>query len=894
MVDGTTDGRVIERSSVQRTPADVAVPLVIAHTIAAFGGLVIAALFGLLVSIKFNAPEFLSQHAWSTWGRLRYDHTQGILYAWLGNAFIAFLYYAIPYLTRRPVTSRKLGWWMFWIWNVVAVLGGWTLVLTGHSQPLEWAEFPLVIASCIEVAFGLLIVQFGLPFLACGAAELYVAGWYLLGGMTFTFLAYPLGNIMPHLVPGAMGAAFSGLWIHDAVGIFVTPFATAIAYFTIPAVTRKPIYSHFYSMVGFWLLFLVYPLNGIHHYVYSSLPMSAQHVSEIASIYQGVDVILVVTNLLLSISILSEGAALRDIPLRFVWTSVVLYLVVSLQGSIQAVMTFNSFIHFTDFVIGHSHLAMIGFASFAAMGGISHVWQRLPGVRQSRRVLAWSYWLMVIGLALMVIDLTSGGLVQASLWRQHLPWIESVRASATYWGIRTASGVILLAGFVAFGASFVTGERHTEGQLVVMREQLPQSPGRGQAHLWITTAYATTFGAGLVFFIISFLALAVFPAFELHKEMARTTPPGVHLRLTASELHGRQLYGVDGCAYCHTQQVRFTRADTERFGPPTQAWETQNQFPQMWGTRRVGPDLARETARHTDDWQLVHLYNPRYVVPDSMMPSYPWVFKGSPEKPSQDAIDIVAYLNTLGRAQQEANPSHPSRVFVNPVAMGYQDPGDGRRVFAENCAGCHGENADGRSAGGRALRPTAFNLAGFRLSDEVVWRALEQGVPGSSMPSWNDLPSSQFAAVLAYVHEVGHASDLKATEQIAPDPVLMEAGKRIFDTHCVRCHGENLAGNGPEANRYLPRPANFHQIMPSFTASARIMREGVPGSAMPAWPLLTSNEVQAVTFYMRSFYEGGPDMRPALNPATPAANKRADREPALPQAQPIVSMGGMQ
>ena len=894
MVGDISDRRGLEQGRIQRPPATVAVPLVVAHTIAAFGGLVIAALFGLLVSIKFNAPEFLSQHAWSTWGRLRYDHTQGILYAWLGNAFIAFLYYAVPYLTRRPITSRKLGWWMFAIWNVVAVLGGWTLVLTGHSQPLEWAEFPLVIASCIELAFGLLIVQFGLPFLACGAAELYVAGWYLLGGMTFTFLAYPLGNIMPHLVPGAMGAAFSGLWIHDAVGIFVTPFATAIAYFTIPAVTRKPIYSHFYSMVGFWLLFLVYPLNGIHHYVYSSLPMSAQHVSEIASIYQGVDVILVVTNLLLSISIMKEGAALRDVPLRFVWTSVVLYLVVSLQGSIQAVMTFNSFIHFTDFVIGHSHLAMIGFASFAAMGGISHVWQQLPGVRQSRRVLAWSYWLMVIGLALMVIDLTSGGLVQASLWRQHLPWIESVRASTTYWGIRTASGVILLAGFIAFGVSFFTGERHAAGEVTVMPEQVPQSPGHGRAHLWITTAYATTFGAGLVFFIISFLALAVFPAFELHREMARTTPPGVHLQLTASELHGRQLYGADGCAYCHTQQVRFTRADTERFGSPTEAWETQNQFPQMWGTRRVGPDLARETGRHTNDWQLVHLYNPRYVVPDSMMPSYPWVFKGSPEKPSQDAIDIVAYLNTLGRAQQEANPSHPLPAFVDPVAMGYQDPADGRRVFAENCAGCHGENADGRSAGGGALRPNAFNLAGFRLSDKVVWRALEQGVPGSSMPSWNNLPSSEFAAVISYVHDVGHAPDLRPAEQIADDPVLMEAGKRIFETHCVRCHGEDLAGDGPEANRYLPRPANFHQIMPSYAASARIMREGVPGSAMPAWPLLTSNEVQAVTFYMRSFYEGGPDMRPALNSGTSAANKRTGSEPAQAHTNQDRTMGGMQ
>ena len=151
-----------------------------------------------------------------------------------------------------------------------------------------------------------------LPFWKCGASELYVSGWYLLGGLTFTFLAYPVGNLLPHMLPGAMGAAFSGLWIHDAVGVFITPLATAISYFVIPAVTRKPIYSHFYSMIGFWLLFLVYPLNGIHHYVYSSLPMSAQHASEVASIYQGIDVIIVVTNLLLSIGLATEGLVARD------------------------------------------------------------------------------------------------------------------------------------------------------------------------------------------------------------------------------------------------------------------------------------------------------------------------------------------------------------------------------------------------------------------------------------------------------------------------------------------------------------------------------------------------------------------------------------------------------
>jgi cbb3-type cytochrome c oxidase subunit III len=860
--------------------------LIRAHTYASFLGLVVSALFGLMVSIKFHVPGFLGGHGWDTWGRLRYDHTQGILYAWLGNAFIAFLYYAVPVLTQRRFTSQRLGWAIFWLWNVVAVLGGWSLVLAGASQPLEWAEFPLAIAAVLELCLFLLILQFGIPFWKCGFSELYVAGWYLLGGLTFTFLAYPVGNILPHLLPGAMGAAFSGLWIHDAVGVFVTPLATAVAYFVIPAVTKRPIYSHFYSMIGFWLLFLVYPLNGIHHYIYTSLPMAAQHVSEVASIYQGIDVIIVVTNLLLSITAFSSPKVIEDVPLRFIWTSAVLYLVVSIQGSMQAVMSFSRFVHFTDWVIGHSHLAMIGFASFAAMGGLAHIWQRLPNVRYNRRALAWSYWLMVLGLTLMVLDLTSAGLVQATLWQRHLPWIASVRASEPYWVFRSVDGLLLLAGFVVFGVSFVTGPKNSSAVLSTPLAE-DRAPSRHRADRWIGTAYGATFGAGLLFFVVSFLALGVAPAIDLHELIARTTPPNVQaeLALSPQEQRGQQIYARNGCAYCHTEQVRFTQADEWRYGPPTQAWETQDQYPQMWGTRRIGPDLAREAGKRREDWQLVHLYNPRYVVPDSMMPGYRWLFHHNPNQPTQDALALVAYLNTLGRAAQKAaamaHPATAARLeprsleprYAIPLAQPVSDLAEGAAVFQANCAGCHGADGSGNSPGGRALRPVAFNLAGFRLTPERVWQALQEGVPGTAMPAWRNLPGTEFQAVADYVLALSHTPDLQPDDQVAPPATLQLAGQRIFNTHCIACHGETGAGDGPEASSYLPRPANFQQMLVSYSGAAQVIRQGVPGSAMPAWPLLTHAEIQAVTYYMRSLYH-----EPAGAPAAPSPTQSAGME----------------
>src|SRR3984957_1661492 len=292
-----------ERSRSQKTGAlpSIEYDLVRAHVFASLVTLVISVLFGITVATKFNFPEFLGSHGWSTWGRLRYNHTQGIFFGWLGNAFLAFFYYAVPRLADRPVFSRKLGWLLFAVWNFAVVLPGWVLVLAGFSQPLEWAEFPIVVDVFVVLAFILMTIEFVIPFIRVRSSDLYVSAWYIIGGIIFTMLAYPVGNFVPVFVPGAMGAAFSGLWIHDAVGLFVTPFALALSYYAIPASTRRPIFSHFLSMVGFWVLFFTYPLNGTHHYVYSAIPMSAQKGAIVASAYLGMDVILVVTNLLLSL-----------------------------------------------------------------------------------------------------------------------------------------------------------------------------------------------------------------------------------------------------------------------------------------------------------------------------------------------------------------------------------------------------------------------------------------------------------------------------------------------------------------------------------------------------------------------------------------------------------------
>jgi cbb3-type cytochrome oxidase subunit 1 len=442
--------------------AQVESRLVYWHGLAAIVALFISILFGLLASMQMAVPGSVGDAAWLTWGRLRYDHTQGIMLGWLANAFFAFLYHAVPLLSGRPVTSPRLGQWLFGLWNFAIVLPGWALVMAGFSQPLEWAEFPLVIDAFVVVALILAAAQFLPPFFARGLEDLYVSSWYVIGGLIFTLLAYPMGNFVPELVPGARGAAFSGLWIHDAVGLFVTPLALAVIYFVIPASTGRPIYSHFLSMLGFWLLFFLYPLNGTHHYVFSVIPMSAQIGAILASSLLGVDVIIVVANLLLSVR--GTGWIQKDIGLRFVTTSTWLYLIVSIQGSLQAQMSINRSVHFTDWVVGHSHLAMLGFASFAAAGGIIHVWQRMPGARFNEKLVNHAYWLLLAGVSMMVVDLTIAGLVEAQSWQSGAPWMDSVRAARPYWLIRVLTFIPIAGGFAALLMGLLTGERNSGRQ----------------------------------------------------------------------------------------------------------------------------------------------------------------------------------------------------------------------------------------------------------------------------------------------------------------------------------------------------------------------------------------------------------------------------------------------
>jgi cytochrome c oxidase cbb3-type subunit 2 len=155
----------------------------------------------------------------------------------------------------------------------------------------------------------------------------------------------------------------------------------------------------------------------------------------------------------------------------------------------------------------------------------------------------------------------------------------------------------------------------------------------------------------LVLVAISIGALVELVPLAFQKEM---TEPVKGLKpLTAMELEGRDIYIREGCNVCHSQMIRPFRAETERYGHYSVAGEFVWEHPFLWGSKRTGPDLARVGGRYSDEWHRAHLHNPRDVVPDSIMPAYPWLFDATLD--GAHTADKIRALKMLGVPYTDAD-----------------------------------------------------------------------------------------------------------------------------------------------------------------------------------------------------------------------------------------------
>ncbi len=276
--------------------------------------------------------------------------------------------------------------------------------------------------------------------------------------------------------------------------------------------------------------------------------------------------------------------------------------------------------------------------------------------------------------------------------------------------------------------------------------------------------------AGFGFFLLAFVIIGIIPWLQ-PKQQTHTIinlkgkPEPVH-ELTGLAAKGRLVYIHEGCWVCHTQFVRPVSGEKQYYGPVAEAGTYNYQLPMLMGKRRIGPDLSDEGGKHTNDWQYAHLYDPTSVSPGTIMQPFPWLFHGSAAKPTKRAVELVAYLQTLGTDVAEgtgyksywqyraAQVSAVSAVVKNSP----QVVKEGMKIFNANCQACHGIKGGGNGPAAASLKPKPWDFTSgkwikkYGSTDKDIYTRIAQGVPHTAMPEWaTTLKPNQIWEVLYYI-----------------------------------------------------------------------------------------------------------------------------------------------
>ncbi|MEO7053134.1 MAG: cbb3-type cytochrome c oxidase subunit I [Rhodanobacter sp.] len=418
-----------------------------AYTVTATAWLVFATAVGLLLAFKFGAPDFWAAK-YLTFGRLRPIHTNATFYGWASIGLVGVAYYVAARSCGTRLYSKRLAWIGLALFNIAAIAGTAALDLGYNDGDLEYREWPWQIRLIFLAA--LLVTAWNLigTVLRRSTEDIYLSNWYTIAGVLWTCVIATVG-VLPWYQHGLGQVAISGFYMHNAVGMWFTPLALGAFYYAIPKILSRPIYSYALGVFAFWTNLLFYPLLGGHHFLFSPLPWWLQTTAIVFSVAMLVPVWGGSANYLLTMR-----GRYRDMthsyPLMFIFVAVIGYLFGSTQGTVEAFRSMQAIWHFTNFTVGHSHLTMYGFVTFALWGAIYALLPLATGKTAGRFGLAAHFWMALVGSFIYVTSLSIGGTVQGLDWVHGLPFIQSVVDMQSYYVWRGVGGMLMFLSHIVF------------------------------------------------------------------------------------------------------------------------------------------------------------------------------------------------------------------------------------------------------------------------------------------------------------------------------------------------------------------------------------------------------------------------------------------------------------
>ena len=643
---------------------------------------------GLLLALELAlAPDLPPALAF---GRLRPVHTGAAVFALIGNVVFAGIYHSSQRLLAARIPFPRLAAAHFWLWQLAAAAAAISLPL-GHSDGRELAEAVWPIDLAIALSWALFAVNLGALVRRRGEPRLYVSIWFYLA-TAVTVPAFHVLNSLP-LATGMADALVQAWYAQAAVAFFLTIPVLGLMYDLAPRAAGRPLHSYRIAVLHFWALVLLLGWAAPQRLLDTALPDWAQALAAAAGLLLLAPSLAGLLNGLLTLR--GTGARLRTDPvLTFLAAALSFAVIAAIAAPILSTHAGASLLQYSDWIGGQVHLGALGWDGFMAAALLYWLVPRLWGTElRSRAAAGVHFYLATVGLLVYLCSAWIAGATQGVMWRAEdaagrltYTFVETaVAIELPTWG-RAVGGGLYLAGFVVMIVNLALTIRR--GRPV---DEEADAPGRvrpaparsllvGRPVVVAALVAALVVAAGLTNALASvgLLLVALLVGLGGAAAGALEAPPSWHARLEANGLvltllvaaavllgagaqlapvlaaapapasratpleeAGRRVYIAEGCAGCHTQVIRPFLWEVSRYGEVSAAEDSAGDRPALWGTRRIGPDLARIGGRHDDDWHRRHLVDPRSAAFASRMPSYRHLDEG-------EMTALIAYLQRLG------------------------------------------------------------------------------------------------------------------------------------------------------------------------------------------------------------------------------------------------------
>ena len=623
---------------------------------------VVGMLVGLLLAFMFLFPNITDGISWLSFGRLRPLHTNAVIFAFVGNAIFAGVYYSLQRLLKTRMFSDALSSINFWGWQLIIVAAALTLPL-GYTTSKEYAEleWPIDLAiAVVWVVFGWNMIG---TILKRRQRHLYVAVWFYLATFVtvavlhiFNSLELPVGAFKSYSVYAGVQDALVQWWYgHNAVAFFLTTPFLGLMYYFVPKAANRPVYSYRLSIVHFWSLIFIYIWAGPHHLLYSALPDWAQNLGVVFSVMLIAPSWGGMINGLLTLRGVWDKVR-SDATLKFMVVAITGYGMATFEGPMLSLKNVNAIAHFSDWIIAHVHVGALAWNGFLTFGMIYWLVPKMfKTTLYSKGLANFHFWIGTLGIVLYALPMYVAGFTQALMWKEFNPdgslvygnFLETVSQIIPMYWMRAIGGSLYILGMLIMVYNVVVTIRKgssVEDELAEAAPLTRVSKRRlaGETfHNWLERKPVQLTVLATIAILIGGI-IQIVPTILVKSNIPTITSVKPY---TPLELEGRDLYIREGCVGCHSQMIRPFRSEVERYGEYAKAGEFVYDHPFLWGSKRTGPDLLRVGGKYSDNWHLNHMYDPQSTSAGSIMPAYQWLVRNEHDRGAvQDKMKAMVKL----------------------------------------------------------------------------------------------------------------------------------------------------------------------------------------------------------------------------------------------------------